>query len=453
MSHSVQPGKSGVIVITVASFVVSFALSCLPGVVAAAQSPDDRLTILITASRFAETVDETLAPVTVITRDDIEDAQAQTVEEVLRAVPGVTFGNNGGVGKVTSLFLRGTSSGHVLVLIDGVKVGSATAGTTPFEHLPLNQIEKIEVVRGPRSSLYGSEAIGGVIQIFTRKGDGETRPRFDASIGSHATGEMNLGVSGGDEDAWYNLGLGTEFTNGYDSCRGPDGGCYVDEPDDDGNENKSVSLRGGFSLSNDLSVEGNFLNSESETEFDGSIFSGNESETVTQLASVKLDFQADEKLQTSLQVSRSKDLFDNFHNGEFVSTFNTTRNQIAWQNNIRVNEKTRLILGADHLDDKVDKNGDNYTIDSRDNFGVFGAWRTDINDNDFELSLRDDDNEQFGEANTGGIAWGRDLGDGNRVTASYGTAFTTPTFNDLYWPDSGNPDLKPEKSRSIDLGL
>ena len=189
MQNSVAPACSGVPAVFVSAvfatlLVVSFSL--LPVHLARAQdSPeDDRLTILITASRLAETVDETLAPVTVITRKEIEEKQATTVEEVLRAVPGITFGNNGGVGKLTSLFLRGTNSNHVLVLIDGVKVGNATSGTTPFQHLPLDQIEKIEVVRGPRSSLYGSEAIGGVIQIFTRKGNEKTRPRLSLSAGS-----------------------------------------------------------------------------------------------------------------------------------------------------------------------------------------------------------------------------------------------------------------------------
>ena len=119
-------------------------------------------TVIVTATRTAEMVDETLAPVTVITRKEIEDLQASSVADVLRTVPGVILTNNGGLGQATSLFLRGTNSGHVTVLVDGVRVGSATLGTTPFELIPLAQVEKIEIVRGPRSSLYGANAIGGV---------------------------------------------------------------------------------------------------------------------------------------------------------------------------------------------------------------------------------------------------------------------------------------------------
>ncbi len=427
---------------------------------------DNPLTILITASRFAETVDETLAPVTVITRQDIEQKQVSTVEEVLRTVPGITLGNSGGVGKQTSVFLRGTESNHVLVLIDGVKVGNATSGTTPFEHLPLDQIEKIEVVRGPRSSLYGSEAIGGVIQIFTRKGRG-SRAQFSVSAGSHDARKTNFGVSHGERAAWFNLGISTETTDGYDACSGAAGCGVDDETDDDGYKNISTSLRGGVVLSDAVSIEGNFLESESETEFDGSY--QNESETVTRIAGVKLTFRGNEKLQSSLSLARSQDQSDNFKDGTPASTFDTTRDQIRWQGDVVISDRSRLIVGTDYLNDAIDSDT-KYDEDRRDNIGVFALWRTEVRANDLELSLRNDDNQQFGNHMTGGIAWGRNLDDGARITASYGTAFAAPTFDDLYYPESiycgrdmydpenasissNNPNLDPEQSKSFNLGM
>ena len=186
-----------------------------PFVSAQSDSLSDPLTIVVTASRGAETADETLAPVTTITREQIERTGAISVPEVLATVPGVQISNNGGPGQVTSLFLRGTESDSTLVLIDGVKVGSATLGTTPFQDLPVNQIEKIEVVRGPRSSLYGSEAIGGVIQIFTRRGGVGTKPIFSVTGGSHNTSDINLGVSGGDSKRWYSLSATSSRTDGF----------------------------------------------------------------------------------------------------------------------------------------------------------------------------------------------------------------------------------------------
>ena len=453
MQNSVTPACSGVPAVFVSAvfatlLVVSFSL--LPVHLARAQdSPeDDRLTILITASRLAETVDETLAPVTVITRKEIEEKQATTVEEVLRSVPGVTLSNNGGVGKVTTLFLRGANSNHVLVLLDGVKIGSATSGLTPFQDLPLDQIEKIEVVRGPRSSLYGSEAIGGVIQIFTRTKRTGVHPHQSLGLGSHNTKKIDAGISGGGQNAWYGWNASHVSTDGFDTCRGASGGCFVDEPDDDGYENYSFSLRGGVSLSDAFSIEGNFLNSDNQTEFDG--FSQNESETVTQLASVKAIWQASGRWRSSLLLGQSKDNADNFKDGVPFSTFDTTRDQIAWQNNLRLNENSRMVAGVDYLDDKVDST--DYDADKRDNTGVFALFRTSVNANDMELSLRNDDNEQFGVHGTGSVGWGRNFGKDNRITASYGTAFKAPTFNDLYG-FGGDPNLEPESSRSFDLGF
>ena len=460
------PALSGIIVVFVLVVLVVFttATATIARAQESASAEDERLTILITASRFAETVDEALAPVTVITRREIEEKQAETVEEVLRAVPGVVFGNSGGVGKQTSLFLRGAESNHVLVLIDGVKVGNATAGTTPFEHLPIDQIEKIEVVRGPRSSLYGSEAIGGVIQIFTRKGGGKARPRFSISAGSHNTRKGDIGISGGarglsdgTKTAWYNLGASRHSTDGYSACLGstsPFAGCFVSEDalekDDDGYENQSVSLRGGVALSEALDIEGNFLNSDNETEFDGGF--QNETETTTRLISATATLQVNARWRSSLLVGESKDATDNFKDGNYASTFDTTREQINWQNDFRLSANNRLVAGVDYRDDEVESTTD-YAVDSRDNTGVFALLRAERNANDFELALRNDDDEQFGNHLTGSAAWGRNFNNGKRMVFSYGTAFSAPTFNDLYWPNSGNPNLKPENSKSLDLGF
>ncbi|MCF3989413.1 TonB-dependent receptor plug domain-containing protein, partial [Pseudomonas aeruginosa] len=184
---------------------------------------------VVTATRTAQTASQSLAAVSVIDREDIERSQARSVPELLRQVPGVSLANNGGFGKNTTLFLRGTESDHVLVLIDGIKVGSASAGLTAFQDLPVELIERIEVVRGPRSSLYGSEAIGGVIQIFTRRGDGQgAKPFFSAGYGTHQTLEGSAGVSGGAGNGWYSLGVSSFDTAGINTKRAGTAGY---EPD------------------------------------------------------------------------------------------------------------------------------------------------------------------------------------------------------------------------------
>jgi vitamin B12 transporter len=411
---------------------------------------NDPLTIVVTASRGAETADETLAPVTTITREQIERTGAISVPEVLATVPGVQISNNGGPGQVSSLFLRGTESDSTLVLIDGVKVGSATLGTTPFQDLPVNQIEKIEVVRGPRSSLYGSEAIGGVIQIFTRRGGAGTKPIFSVAGGSHNTSDINLGISGGDSNRWYSLSAASLRTDGFNACRGSfDAGCFTVEPDKDGYENDSLSIRGGSQLTDSFNLEASVLSTNGETEFDGSF--QNRSETTTQIGHVKAEVEANDNWTSSLLIAQSKDESDNFLDDAFASKFDTSRDQLSWQNDIKINED-RLILGVDYTDDEVESDSI-FAVSNRDNLGIFSSFNTMLGVHKFDLSLRSDDNEQFGSETTGGIAYGRNIGSQSRMTFSYGTAFKAPTFNELYFPGFGNPDLVSETSSSVDLGF
>ena len=411
---------------------------------------DEPITIVITASRSAETVDETMVPVTVIDRKQIEASGATNVPAILATVPGLVISNNGGVGQQTSVFLRGVESDQTLVLIDGVKVGSATLGTTPFQDLPADQIEKIEVVRGPRSSLYGSEAIGGVIQIFTRKGGTGTNPSFGISAGSNNTSNIQLGLSGGSSERWYSLNASKYHTDGFNSCKGSfSAGCFTVEPDDDGYDNVSLSVRGGAQVSDRLGLEAGVLRSDSETEFDGSFQNG--SQTLTQVTHLKADFDVSENWASSLLIARSEDDSENFLNDVFASRFNTKRNQMSWQNDVLLGGG-RLIVGMDRINDEV--NSDTvFSVTARDNTGIFASFNKDLGANSFEVSLRNDDNEQFGKATTGGIAYGRDLDNGRRMTLSYGTAFKAPTFNELYYPGFGNANLEAETSNSLDFGL
>ena len=283
--------------------------------------------IVVTATRTARTVDETLASVTVITRQEIERQQASSVQDVLRGVPGLSIANNGGPGKATSVFLRGTESDHALVLIDGVKVGSATLGTTAFQHIPVEQIERIEIVRGPRSSLDGSEAIGGVIQIFPRKGGGPTRPYLKFGGGSFRTYDAAAGVSGGGRHGWFNLSASGITTDGFNACNGkpsPNGaGCFVIEPDKDGYRNVSGSARAGYRFANGAEVEVNALRAEGENRFDGGFV--NESRSVQQVVGSRLRFAPTAPWHVTLAAGQSRDESDNFKDGIFKSRFDFQR--------------------------------------------------------------------------------------------------------------------------------
>lgn len=497
MRNSIAPNKFGVFSLAAGAALLSIAVFVKHA--SAAEASDKPLTILITASRTAETVDETLSPVTVITRDEINESQANSVEEVLRTVLGVHLSSNGGAGQRTSLFLRGTEPNHTLVLIDGVKIGSATTGLAQIEHLPLAQIEKIEVVRGPRSSLYGSEAVGGVIQIFTRRGgDGdEPTPRFAVSGGSHNAAAVELGISDRGAAGWFGVNVAASHTAGFNACAGsasPFAGCFVPEnaleTDADGHQNNSISARFGVNFTDSFSLEGGLLNSASETEFDG--VHQNMVETDVRQTNLKFIWQSSGEWESLLLFSEAEDKsqnyvdcdvqanptpnsfsrdfdppcvtnvvavddFDRIRGTRKRGRFNTERNQIQWQGTVYLNPDSHFTVGAERLNDRV-RSTTEYTVERRETEGVFGLYRNQLGAHDIEFALREEDNEQFGAHTTGSLGWGRKLNGGNRLTASYGTAFAAPSLNELYFPPNGNrptsnPNLQPETSKSLDVGV
>ncbi|HCO42972.1 MAG TPA: TonB-dependent vitamin B12 receptor [Gammaproteobacteria bacterium] len=417
---------------------------------------DDPLTINVTAARTPQSNVDTLASVTVIDRDEIERRQAHSVQDALRGVPGLSFSNNGGLGKATSVFLRGAESDQVLVLVDGVRVGSATLGTTSIQDIPIDQVERIEVVRGPRSSLYGADAIGGVIQIFTRKGGGPLTPRLSLGGGSHGTQDYSAGLSGGGERGWFSVGASHLQTRGFNSCAGrpfpPGGGCFTDEPDHDGYRNTGVAARAGYRLTDTLSAEAHYLRGEGENEYDGSVFSSNSSDYTQDVFGARVDWRVLSGWQMSLSGGRSRDLADAFHDDSFRSTFNSNRYSASWLNVFTIGAAQRLTLGADWLDDRVSGTTD-YGQDSRDNAAGFAQYQGQFGSHELTAAVRRDDNQQFGGHTTGSLAWGYRFSPTLRVMASWGSAFKAPTFNELYFPFFGNPSLEPEEADSYELGV
>ena len=412
---------------------------------------DDLDEVVVTANRVPQTTGDTLASVFVINRKQIEKSQANSVVELLQGVAGISFSNSGGLGKSSSLFLRGTESDHVAVLIDGVKIGSATTGQAAFAQIPLAQVERIEIVRGARSSLYGSEAIGGVIQLFTRKGGGALKPNLSIGIGSDNTYKTSVGVSGGGKKGWFSGQVSRLATQGFNSCRGnSSAGCFTDEPDEDGYRNLAGQLRAGYRFDNETEVDLHLLRSEGDNDFDGSL--QNEAETVQQVLGVGLKFSPTDIWGVSLKVGRSWDESDNFKDGLFSSQFNTQRDTVSLQNDFEIFNDDLLTLGVDYQNDQITSTTA-YPITSRHNIGTFVQYLTGYQKNEWQLSLRHDNNEQFGEHVTGNISWGYQLSKTYQIVSAYGTGFKAPTFNELYFPNFGNANLNPEKSRSVELGL
>ena len=441
--------------------IISFAVACALAspTLALAQTTGtatDLDEIVVTATRTALSADAALAPVEVIDRAEIERSQARSLHDLLRGRAGISLSNQGGAGKLTTLFLRGSESDHVLVLIDGVPVGSATSGLVSFQDLPIDLIDRIEIVRGPRSSLYGSEAIGGVIQIFTRRDARGTTPRVHVGAGSNGLREFGAGFGARGERGWFGADYSYRHTDGINACDvatpSPWAGCFIAEPqpDRDGYENVALSVRGGIDFDPAWSLQTHALRAEGENDFDGDFV--NRSETLQQVVGATLRWQASDAIALQLTAGRNRDASDNFLDGVFNGYFATDRDSATLQGDFTLTPGQLLTLGVDWLRDRADSDTP-YDETTRGNRAAFAQYQATLGSHALQASVRRDDNDQFGRHPTGAAAWGVDFAGQWRVTAGYGTAFKAPTFNELYYPFFGNPALRPESSQSWEAGL
>lgn len=409
--------------------------------------------VVVSATRLPQSADETLASVTVITAEDIQKSQARFLADVLEGQPGLFISRNGGPGKNTSVFMRGTESDHVLVLVDGVRAGSATLGTFSFADFPVHLIERVEIVRGPRSSLYGADAIGGVIQIFTKKGQSEPSVTGGLGVGSDHTLQGDVRVSGSHDKVYGSLGLQGFDTQGENSCRPEAGtdfrGCYATEPDKDGYRNQGGNAAVGYTFSpgNLIELSGNYISFENE--YDGYY---NRSEGDQNQITLHGEALPSDSWSLSFNAGRSEDNSDNFSDIASPSRFNTQKDSVSVINGWQATEHVLFSFGVDYLNESVDSS-EVFTTNERDNLGGFVQVGAEYGAFNLELSGRHDDNESFGSHMTGGVAVGYALTKTLRLTSSYGTAFKAPSFNELYFPGYGNPNLKPEESKTTEVGL
>jgi vitamin B12 transporter len=410
--------------------------------------------VTVTASRIQRHNRETLASVTVIDRAMIERSQAGSLPELLARQAGVQFNRKGGRGADSSIFLRGTNAGHALVLVDGVRVGSATLGSTSLENYNLDQIERIEIVRGPRSSLYGSEAIGGVIQIFTRRAG--TPARLAVAIGNNNTLQRSLTLSDASATTQQVASLSLEDTDGIDNSRDDDaisGGIY--NHDDDGFSNRGAHYSVSHLLNDRIGVTALLLDNKGTTEYDPGSY-GPDGDPYTRVhnsvASTSVNLDADD-WQFKAMASRSDDRSETL--SSMPSEINTTKNQGLLQASTCNDVVGGLVFGTEYINEAVDGTII-YDIDSRDTFSGFTQWQRNVGPVVLNLGARHDANDQYGSRKTGSAGVGLPLGAASQVYTTVGRAFKAPTINDLYWPrddySEGNPDLRPESSGSTEVG-
>lgn len=418
--------------------------------------------IIVTATRTPVSVSDSLSSVTVVTRDDLEALQPRDLVEVFQRVPGIDISQSGGPGSAVSLFVRGAGSDQTLILVDGQRISSATAGSASLQFLDPSQIERIEIVRGASSSLYGSDAIGGVIQIFTKDGKNASNNYVTTEAGSHNLWRVAAGSNGSAGNFRYGMNVAYLNTQGIDNL--------VDDTaanaDEDGYRNDSFSAIAGYRFAGGADLSLRFLQSNSRNEYD-SAYNPNErpyAKTWVQNVAADLALPVNDIWSSKVSLGRSTDDSDNYDDvsGAKQGHFRTTRDQLLWQNDLAIVEGHTLTLAYDFYEDQVDastgyEDAQGKTVKARNNQAAFIQHQGRIGQFSLVLGLRNDDNEEFGNYRTGNAALGYRFDDRHQLSVSWSEGFKAPTFNDLYWPASpwsaGNPDLLPESSDNYEASV
>ncbi|WP_170285855.1 TonB-dependent receptor domain-containing protein [Propionivibrio limicola] len=415
-------------------------------------------TIVVTATRQAQRANELLADVSVISREEIEAAGQSSLPELLARQPGIEFTQSGSAGSTSSLFIRGTNSEHTLVLIDGMRVNSATLGTTALSRIPLAQVDRIEILRGPASSLYGSEAIGGVIQIFTRQGSGPAAFNLEAAYGSDATQKLSAGVSGQNEGWKYSLQAAYDDTNGFSNIRNKNNNSY--NPDDDGFRDKSFSGNLAYRFNNDHEIGLNTFSSDGSNDYDGGYKASATKDYRNDIRVSSYSLYSRNRIlpdwQSTVRLGRGTDDAFYYVDGVKASSVRTDQDQFSWQNDIAL-PLGKALLAAEWLRQDVEAT-QQYDKTERTIKSLLAGWGASAGNHRWQFNARHDDISQTGSKTTGSAAYGYQISDAFRAHASYGTAYKAPSMNDLYYPympymGQGNPDLKPEYAHNREFAL
>lgn len=444
-------------------------------ITAHAEETTSELPITVTATRFAQPTATVLAPVTVVTRKEIEQLHARSMTEVMNTLPGIQVTSYGGRGQQSSGFVRGASSDETLVLMNGVRVNSATSGGFDFSSVPLNQVERIEFIRGARATVYGADAIGGVINIITRGTQGEQKTSLNGGAGSKGYRNANATSSFDASDSQHlKLSAGYETEDGYNvhPVKAASGG-YINGQETDGFLGKNAMIDYQNQYTDNTEIFSGLHFKQNTVQSDGSSSTAYkeyetwEQNTIYQLGARYHQDGYQSELNTSFTDNDSYYYQIYPTNGSRYdpnSTYKTNQYQTTWANTYQLTDVISIGGGLDWrrdvlLSDSRSSNGPFFSDDhGRNNMGVYALTQANWNQWLAELSARSDDNQQFGTYNTWQTGLGWSFLPDYRVSARYGTAFRAPTFNDLYYPlDSwgyiGNSNLLPETSKNYEFGF
>lgn len=400
---------------------------------------------VVTANRIEQPLSDLVADMSIVDRETIETSGAAGLADVLSRLPGIEMVRNGGPGASTSVYLRGAETRFTAVYIDGVRIDSQSTGGASWQNIPLEAIDRVEVLRGPAAAVYGSDAIGGVVQIFTKKGEGKPRPYVGFGLGSRGTMTAQAGLSGGQGGWDYNLGMSHASSNGFNAKT-----AAGFNPDADGYRNNSVNARVGYQINPNQRVEATALESYVNSGYDASVSKAwplANDRSINKMQTVGLNWQAkwSDIYSTRLQYTQSRDYYET--KPQAYQT-DTRLHNYLFQNEWKLGAQT-LTAALERREDKL-VNGDINRTRSQNGLSLGYGLRT--GKHSLQLNARHDEDSEFGGKTTGSAAYGYEFMPNWRATASAGTAFRAPT---LYQRFSmyGDPSLTPEKGRNLELGL
>lgn len=424
--------------------VLPLALISIFPLLAHSQSAPEVMETVVIATRVPQPLANLVADVTVLDRDTIERSGAVGLAEVLTRVPGIEMSRNGGPGSATNLFVRGSESRFTAVFVDGVRIDSQSTGGATWENIPLAQIDRIEVLRGPAGAVYGSDALSGVIQIFTKRGEGAFIPFVGLGFGTYGTQKVEAGFSGSDGAIDYSLGLARQSSDGFNARPTA---VPLQNPDVDGYTQQSFNARMGFQLSPAHRLEATALSSELNSQYESAATLKQDDRNIRSLQALGLNWKAqwNSIYSTRVSITDSRDRYET-RPSPYLSL--THLNGYLFQNEFRLG-KQLLTAALERKVDQLDNAGIN-----RDRFqealALGYGWTSPVHT--VQINARQDLDSEFGTQNTGSAAYGFALTPQWRATASVGTAFRAPTLFQRFGIN-GVATLQPETSRNTELGV
>lgn len=408
---------------------------------------------VVTATRVAQPLTDVLADVTLIDEEQIRNSGAVYIGDLLVRQPGLSMTRNGGPGQTTSVYIRGAGTEFTAVYINGVRVDDqAGSGGAPWVTIPLDQVERIEIVRGPAAAVYGSDAVAGVVQIFTKRGAGAAfSPYVGVGVGSRRTGKLEAGFSGAQGAVDYSLGAARSTSRGYNMRPLPN------NPDKDGYRQTSVSGTLGVQFNPQHRLEVAGTHSDLDAQYDGYVGMGGTGQLEDDHALNRLS-----TLGATWIAQWARDYTMRFSVNESHQRYETTPSPYLTKTTLRNwllhNEWRRgahtLTAALERREDKLVNDPEGYSPIQRKRHqnAIALGWGFAQGAHTAQVNVRHDRDSEFGGQTTGSASYGYAFAPGWRATIGAGTAFRVPTLYQRF-SEYGSPELTPQKSRNVELGV